>query len=123
MEQVITVLLASVAGGRRYWVRKPQTEPTRPYIVMQRITRLPSYHMQGSSGHIFSRLQCDVYGDSFTVTKGAADAMKALLSGYRDGIIQGIFIDGERDLPAADAGDVTDLFRISIDFTIHHQEN
>jgi hypothetical protein len=122
METVLTSLLASVAGGRRYWVRKPQSDPGRPYVVMQRATRLPNYHMKGASGYVFSRVQIDVYGDTFASTKAAADALKAVLSGYSSGIIQGAFLDGERDLPAADAGEVSTLFRISLDFTIHHGE-
>lgn len=123
MEALLTSLLASVAGGRRYWVRKPQADPGKPYIIMQRATRLPSYHMQGASGYVFSRVQMDVYGDTFSSTKAASDAVKAALSGHVGGIIQGIFLDGERDLPAADAGEVSSLFRISLDFTIHHGEN
>lgn len=122
MEEAITALLATVAGGRRYWVRKPQTDPGRPYLVMQRVSRLPNYHMKGPSGYVFSRLQIDVYGDTFTSTKAAADEARAILSGYAGGDIQGVFLDAERDLPAADAGDVTNLFRISLDFTIHHGE-
>ncbi|MEW9838237.1 hypothetical protein [Mesorhizobium marinum] len=44
------------------------------------------------------------------------------MSGHRAGIFKGIFIDSERDLPAADAGEVNQLFRVSIDLIIHHGE-
>lgn len=123
MEALLTSLLATVAGGRRHWVRKPQSEAGRPYIIMQRVTRLPGYTMQGATGHIFSRLQVDIYGETFSSTKAVSDQVKSVLSGYAAGIIQGIFVAGERDLTASDPGDELILFRISLDFTIHHQEN
>jgi hypothetical protein len=122
VEEILISLLASVAGGRRYWLRKPQTVSGRPYILLQRATRLPNYHMGGPSGYVASRVQIDVYGDTFTSAEATADAVKGLLSGYSQGLIQGIFLDGERDLPAADAGEVSSLFRISLDFIIHHGE-
>lgn len=122
MEAALTALLAPVASGRRYWVRKPQNETARPYVIMQRISGLPNYHMKGASGYVFQRVQMDIYGDTFTSTKATADQVAELLSGYAGGDIQGIFIDGERDLPAADAGEVSNLFRISLDVIIHHGE-
>ncbi len=122
MEVELTALLASVAGGRRYWVRAPQDLSERPYVVLQRVPKRPNYTMAGASGYVATRVQADVYGLSFTTTKAAADALKAVVSGYAGGSIQGIFIDAERDLPDADAGDVNKLFRISIDLIIHHGE-
>nr|CAD6417723.1 hypothetical protein REQ54_01743 [Rhizobium sp. Q54] len=121
MEEALTSLLASVAGGRRYWSRAPQTA-ARPFIVLTRIDGLPNYHMQGASGLVSSRVQVDVYADTYTATITLARQVKALLSGYSGGDIQAIFIESERSLPAADAGEVTNLFRTSIDVTIHHGE-
>ena len=122
MEAELTALLSSVAGGRRYWVRVPQGAIPKPYVVLQRASRLPNYTMGGASGYVASRVQADIYGDSFSSTKAAADALKGAVSGYRGGSIQGIFIDAERDLPEADAGEVSKLFRISIDLMIHFGE-
>ncbi|NVP55965.1 DUF3168 domain-containing protein [Mycoplana rhizolycopersici] len=119
MEEEITALLAGVAGGRRHWFQAPQDAP-RPYVVMQRITGRANYHMKGPSGYVLSRVQIDCYADTRTEAKVTARAVTAALSGYRGGTIQGMFLDGQRDLPAADAGDVSSLFRTSIDFTIHH---
>ena len=121
MEAILTALLASVAGGKRYRVRAPQTA-TRPFVVLTRVDGMSNYHMRGPSGYVESRVQIDVYGDTFTSTKAVADAVKATLSGYSGGPIQAIFLDSERDLPAEDAGEVTNLFRTSIDITIHHGE-
>lgn len=122
MEEILTTLLAPVAGGRRYWGRKPQVDPGRPYVIMQRIDGVRDYHMRGPSGYVASRVQIDCYADTYTSAKATARSVRDILSGHRGGIIQGIFLDGERDLPAADAGEVTNLFRVSLDFIIHSSE-
>lgn len=122
MEEALTLLLASVAGGRRYWVRKPQTEPARPYVVLNRIDGIRDYHLRGASGYVSSRVQIDCYADTYTATKAIGRDVISVLSGYSGGDIQAIFIEGERDLPAADAGNVTNLFRTSIDIIVHHGE-
>lgn len=121
MEEAITALLASVASGRRYWTVAPQTAP-RPFLVLNRVDGIRDYHMQGPSGYVASRVQIDVYADTYTATKATGRAVISTLSGYSGGDIQAIFIEGERDLPAADAGIVTNLFRTSIDIIVHHGE-
>jgi Protein of unknown function (DUF3168) len=121
MEALLTDLLASVASGKRYWLRTPQgTKP--PYVVMQRISGPRDYHAQGASGLVKSRVQIDCYAATYEDVKATARAVVKALSGRRVGIIQAIFIDGERDLPAADAGEVTNLFRTSLDIMVHHKE-
>lgn len=121
MEEELTSLLASVAGGRRYWGRAPQGTPY-PNIVLSKIGGVPNYHMQGASGFVSSRVQIDIYDEKWTGAISVARAVKSLLSGYSGGDIQAIFVESERNLPAADAGEVTNLFRTSIDVTIHHGE-
>lgn len=121
MEEALTALLASVAGGRRYWVRAPQTAP-RPFLVLNRISGGPGYTMDGPTGYANRRVQIDCYADTYTAALTCTRAVRDLLSGYSGGIIQGIFLESERDLPAADAGEVTSLFRISIDITVHYGE-
>ena len=122
MEELLTGLLSGVAGGRRYWGRAPQNA-ARPFVVLTRVSGFRDYHMQGSSGLVETRVQADCYADTYTAAKGVARAIDTALSGHRAGAIQGIFIDSERDLPAADAGEVNHLFRVSLDLMIHHQEN
>ncbi|QPC87415.1 DUF3168 domain-containing protein [Mesorhizobium sp. NBSH29] len=121
MEILLTTLLAPVAGGNRYWVRAPQGQKP-PYVIMQRITGIRDYHLQGASGLVESRVQIDCYDKAYSSVASMARSVVSILSGHRAGIIQGIFIDSERDLPAADAGDVTSLFRKSIDIIIQHKE-
>ena len=121
MEQALTDLLASVAGGHRYWGRAPQ-KATRPFVVLNRVGGQPNYHMQGPSGFVSSRVQMDCYADKYSEATALAKAVIALVSGYQGGTIQGIFVESERSLSAADAGEVTSLFRISIDITVLHGE-
>lgn len=121
MEAALTALLAPVADGKRFWLRSPQaTKP--PYVILQRITGIRDYHMQGASGLVESRVQIDCYDKTYSGVADIARSVVSILSGYRGGIIQGAFIDSERDLPAADAGDVTQLFRKSVDVIIQHKE-
>lgn len=128
MEEQLVALLLSAGGLTAHvpqnsieWGRSSQGAPL-PRIVLQRIDGLRDYHMQGASGYVVSRVQIDIYSERYLTTKVIVDAVRSLLSGYRGGIFQGIFLDGERDLPAADAGDVKHLFRTSLDFMIHHKE-
>jgi len=124
MEEAIVALLSGVAGGRRFWTRAPQniTATDGAYIVLNRVDGGRDYSMAGASGYVASRVQVDVYAETYTAAKTAARAAVAALSAFRgtqSGVaIQGIFIDSERDLPAAD--EVSHLFRTSIDVIVHH---
>lgn len=126
MEEALVALLLSAAGlkalvsTRVYWGRKPQAVPAKPYIVLQRIDGIRDIHMQGASGYVASRVQADIYAETYTASKQTARALVTALMGRRAGIFQGIFIDSERDLLATDAGEVTQLFRTSVDFIVHH---
>ena len=121
MEETITALLANVAGGRRHWVRAPQAA-ARPFIVLNRISGTRDYTMQGPSGYVQSRVQVDVYAETYTSAKATARQAIAALSGVRTGSVLGVFLDAERDLTSEDAGTVKHLFRVSLDFNIHHLE-
>jgi hypothetical protein len=123
MEQALNDLLATLAGGRNYWGRKPQNEPAKPFIIMQRISQPRDYHMQGPSRLVETRVQIDVYGSTWTSAANTAREVITILSGYRGGSISGIFIDGLRDLPAAAPGETSHLFRTSIDVMVHSKEN
>ncbi len=129
MEAALTALLAPVAGGRSYWGRKPQSapgtpqvEPARPYVVLQRISAVRGYHFQGDDGMPEYRVQIDVYADHWTTAHATGQQIVSLLSGYRNEQFQGIFIDGQRDLPAAAPGETSTLFRTSIDILIFFKE-
>ncbi len=126
MEEALTSLLSGVAGGRRYWVRAPQSLSTRPYIVMHRVSGNRDMHLKGPSRLVFSRVQVDIYDDSYGGAKTVARAVRDAVSGFAGTIggvqIQRINVDSERDLPADDTGEITELFRTSIDIMIFHDE-
>lgn len=128
MEEALTTLLAGVASGRRYWVTAPEgTDPAAgAYVVLNRISGVRDYHMDGASGVVTSRVQADCYGANYATAKATARAVTSAVSGYRGasgGItIHGIFIDAERDLPGSDQGAVSQLFRVSLDLMVHHDE-
>ena len=126
MEEAMTSILSTVAGGRRYWVRAPQSSDTRPYVVLNRVSGNRDYHLKGASRYVQSRVQCDVYDTTYGGAKTTARAVRDAVSGFAGTIggvqIQRIEVDSERDLPADDAGDITDLFRVSIDLMVHHDE-
>jgi hypothetical protein len=122
MEETLTGLLTSVAGGRRYWVRAPQGAPL-PHIVLNRVSGIRDYHLRGASGLVESRVQVDCYGETYASVRAVARAVVAAVSGHRGGSIRGVFVDNERDLPAEDAGPVKRLFRVSIDLMIQHGDS
>lgn len=126
-EALISLLLGDAAvqaslGNRVNWVRKPQGVAGEPYSILQRASGTTDYHSAGPSGYAQRRVQIDTYGESYAAVIAATRAIRRRLSGYRGGIFQGIFLDSERDLPAADAGEVNRLFRVSSDYIIHYTE-
>lgn len=131
MEEALIAILLANAGvaarvGARVWPgRAPQTNATYPFVTIRKASSVRDYVMAAPSGYIASRVQADVYGETYGATKLAARAVMDALSGFRgtqgSATFQGIFVDAERDLPTADEDDdVNNLFRASIDFMVHH---
>ncbi len=121
IEEQITLALASVASGRRYWVRAPQDAP-RPHVVLHRVDGVPNYHFCGR-GTVASRVQANCFADTYTAAKQLSRAVVAALDQYSDPAngIQAILLDSDgRDLPTEDAGAVNYLFAVAIDFSVHH---
>ena len=126
MEEALTSLLSTVAGGRRYWVRVPQSNTARPYVVLTRVSGNRDYHLKGASRYVQSRVQANAYGETYASAKATIRAIIDAVSGFAGTIggvqIQRIEVDSERDLTADDVGAVTNLYLISIDLMIHHDE-
>lgn len=128
MEELLRALLladpgvSASLGTRIWWGRNPQGVSTTPnYAILQVIGKDTDYHMQGPSGYFQSRVQIDLYSADYSIAKIAARSIVAKLSGFKDDFFMGIFADTERDLPATDPGQVTNLFRVSVDFMVHHR--
>jgi len=120
------VSVADILGARIHWVRRPQDQDALPACVLQRITGLPGYHTKGPDGLVKSRVQIDVWGETYTSCKAAARSIISAISGYSGEVsgtkFQGIFIDGNRDMPDEDNDANNRLFRVSIDALIWHTE-
>lgn len=114
MEEELTAMLGGISGGRRHWGRAPQGAAL-PYIILQRTGGTPVYTMKGESKLSPGRFQIDVYSKSYPEMVAITREIRTALSGFSNDEIQGIFIDAERSLPAADAGEVNPLFRTSLD--------
>ncbi len=107
-------------------MRAPQSLSTRPYIVMHRVSGNRDYHLKGPSRYLTSRVQLDIYDTTYGGAKAVARAVRDAVSGYVGTIggvqIQRINVESERDLTADDAGEITELYRTSIDLMVHHDE-
>lgn len=90
--------------------------------MLSRISGARDYHAQGPSGYVVSRVQIDVYADTYVAAHGTAQSIVAAVSGYRGGGINAVFIDSQHDLSGLEAGDPHELYRVSIDVIVHHAE-
>lgn len=121
MEEELTALLASVAGGRRYWFEAPQGTPL-PHVVLYRIDGIPGYTYQGRDAVTSSRVQANCRSTDRFEAKQIARSLIAAVDGYRGGSFQLIQIDSDgRDLSEERAGDQERVFVVAVDLIIHHQ--
>ena len=115
--------IIGTSPARIYWMRAPQNT-VRPYVVMQVISSIPDVAHSGPTGIIASRVQIDIYGDTYGAAKAVARAITGRLSGFR-GLrlsitFDGIFKAGERD-DFEDSASTDKLFRTSMDFFVWHK--
>lgn len=122
MEDDALALLAPVAGGRAFWGKAPQKVPY-PLITLLMISGARDYTHSGGSGWVNARVQADVYAETFGEARQVMHHLIGALSGRSQGAIRSIRVLNERDLPAADAGDVKDLFRRSVDLSVQFMEH
>lgn len=121
LEESLTTALASVASGRRYWVRAPQGVD-RPYVVLHRISGVPQYTFCDRSLTV-SRVQANCIADSYSAAKLLSRDLIAALDKYSDpeNGLQAVFIDSDgRDLPAESSGGVEYLYGVAVDLIAHH---
>jgi len=121
LEEALTTALASVADGRRYWVRAPQGT-ARPYVVLYRISGVPQYTFSARS-LTTSRIQANCIADTYEAAKQLARDLIAALDGYSDRAngLHAVFIDSDgRDLPAESSGGVDYLYGVAVDLIAHH---
>jgi len=129
-EALVTLLLADgtlsgLVGTRINWGVRPQANSTLPAIVLNRITGVRDYSLDGPTNLISSTVQCDCYGQSYGSAKQAARALMGVVNGYdqtASGVqFQRISIESERDTNETESPGRY-LFRCSIDIAIWHDE-
>jgi hypothetical protein len=115
----------ALCDGRVYPVQLPQNQRA-PSLVYLRVFDFADYHMQGDCGLQRISMQLDSYADKHDNTVELADAAADALTGFRGRVtygsefidIQGIFQNNGRDLH----DDITQMFRMSRDFTIQYEK-
>ena len=127
MEETLVALLLNdtgvsiLAGNRVNWSERPQGAAL-PAVILHKISGVRDYNMDGASNLVSSRVQADcwalTYGDAMQLSR----AVRNVLSGYRNGDLQGAFIDAERQSVEKETDGAQRYFRVSLDFIIWHAE-
>jgi len=118
--------IAALCGVRIYWGKRPQGGAL-PAIVLHVVSNVSSYAFSGTIGLDITRVQANIFGESYADVEGVTRALKTSISGVRAAygatVFEGIFFDGRRDRPIAGVSDAGASFLISTDLLIHHKEN
>lgn len=117
------VALTALIGDRLHWSRLPSGEVATPYLILQDIDSVPTYHSRGDANLYEDRLQADVYATEYDTALAVARIVRDRLSAH-SGTAQGarvlaVFFDGWRDLTAQTTGGHARLYRLSADFLVH----
>ena len=126
-EDLRALLLASSAvtalvGNRVTWLARPQGSAL-PAIVLMRVGGAEGMTQDGPDGLEVSRVQIDVYADSYSGSKITARAVVLALNGYGGGRMDFIEHESSHDLPEAGTNETQTLFRVSADFIINYWSN
>lgn len=120
----------ALCGGRCYPVQLQQNQRS-PSLVYLRVFDFSDYHMLGDSGLQRISMQLDSWADKHDGAVTLADAAADVLTGFAGRVvysndspgsfidIRGIFQSNGRDLH----DDVTQMFRMSRDFTIRYAKD
>jgi len=112
--------VAALAGDRVYWIERPQGSAL-PAVTLQTITEDRAQHFAGFHGTQMARVQADIWAPTYGAARGLAEAVVAAAAPEQSG--NGVafgrgFIDR-----MADSGErlgEQNVFRVTIDFIIHH---
>lgn len=121
MEEAFAALLlndtavSALVGQRVNYLKHPQGQPY-PAIVLNVIDDGAGYTLEGEDGLDQGRVQVDCYADDYASAKTLSRTVRAVLSGYRGGDFQGIFLDGSGDRYSGASNDITTPSRVSMDF-------
>lgn len=128
MNEALTALLlghvplADLITDRVHWGRQPAHAKGFPYLNLTRVFAPRDYHMRGETDLRKTRVQIDIWAETFGAADAVQDTLASVLSGFRGSLegvsFQGIFIVGSRDLTDQTTGGERQLFRISVDYQI-----
>lgn len=127
IEEAITSLLSGVASGRNHWGRADNVSASDgAYLTLNWIGGPADPTIKGASGYAVVRLQIDAYAETYSAARAAMGAARAALDAY-SGTTAGTYIatiraERPRDMDASDAGEVSHLFRRSMDLIVHYHE-
>lgn len=113
------------AGGisRIYPIKLPQGVLLAS-IVYTRISGQTDYKMEGATGYNQSRMQIGAWAPTANAASSLANLVKDAISGFTGAMgnpsvfVQGIFCADEREI----YDDVVQMFGVSRDYFIHHEE-
>jgi hypothetical protein len=120
--------ISTMVGGERvHGLRLPLGTLPGPTIVYSQISEQTDVTLDGPSGLVSGRMQVDAWAESFDEATHLALLVKDHLNGYRgpmgsDSIavqVQGVFAEDAR----ADYDSVANLYRVSRDYFLTHEES
>ena len=111
-EALYTLLAAITATGGRVYPSIAPTLPTSPFIVYDRVSAVPQNSMSETASLINSRVQIDVYAQTYSEAQTVAASVVTAMNGWS---YQNIRLMS-RDLFEFEAR----LHGVSIDFSIWH---
>ena len=108
--------------------QNPSSAATYPYMVVNQISETRTPHLTAASGLVRTTLQIDTFGDDWSDTVDAAEALRDELDGYRGTwnttrTVQRCLLESRRDdlTPPSDA-EQAGIYGVSQDFAIWHEE-
>jgi Protein of unknown function (DUF3168) len=116
--------LQATVGDRVHWLLQPRGVSGFPYLNLTVISDPRSYHMKGQSSLRQTRVQVDIWAETYTAAKAVAGVVtdEGFLSGFTGSSLginfQKIGVGDERDLTDQTTGEERQLFRISVDLEI-----
>jgi hypothetical protein len=118
MTGALRARLSGVAGGRIYWVERPQSSAL-PSVTLQIISDLRPQHLKGFDELRDTRVQIDCWGKNYAEAVAVKEAALAALvpENTANSIrFDRAIVDGERDL--GEMAGTTFIHRASVDLVV-----
>lgn len=112
-QQLAALITGGLTGvGARFYPLTAPDQVVRPYATYQRVSANSENSLSGNTGLINTRMQIDVYADTYSQAQSIAAQIDALMSGWA---VQNTS-QGAQDLYE----DAVKLHRVNLDFSIWH---